>query len=123
MNVKLNELIQRAQGERSQNLFASQCNISSAAITRVLRGDYIPSAKMLMKIASKAENGVSFEMLMEAAGLAISLNTEKLEQPLLPQKKNTVISIGRGGERREYEISDEDAAIVDAFLEKMRKKD
>lgn len=120
MNIKLNELIQRAQGERSQNLFASQCDISSAAITRVLRGDYIPSAKMLMKIASKAENGVNFEMLMDAAGLPISSsNIEALES--IP-KKNTVISIGRGGERREYEISDEDAAIVNAFLEKMRKK-
>lgn len=35
---------------------------------------------------------------------------------------NTVISIGRGGERVVYEISDEDAAIVNAFIEKMAKK-
>ena len=31
---------------------------------------------------------------------------------------NTIISIGRGGKRTIYEINDEDAAIVDAFLKK-----
>lgn len=51
------------------------------------------------------------------------LGRETTKAATPPTKKNTVISIGRGGERREYEISDEDAAIVDAFLEKMRKKD
>ena len=34
---------------------------------------------------------------------------------------NTVISIGRGGKRTIYEINDEDAAIVDAFLNKFKK--
>lgn len=34
----------------------------------------------------------------------------------------TVVSIGRGGERAVYEISDDDAAIVNAFIEKMAKK-
>ncbi len=49
------------------------------------------------------------------------LGREQSENSPIQPKKHTVISIGRGGERREYEISDEDAAIVDAFLEKMRK--
>lgn len=40
----------------------------------------------------------------------------------LPIKTNTVISIGRGGERREYEISNEDAAFVDKFLGMVAKK-
>ena len=34
---------------------------------------------------------------------------------------NTIISIGRGGKRTIYEINDEDAAIVDAFLNKFKK--
>ena len=34
---------------------------------------------------------------------------------------NTIISIGRGGKRAIYEINDEDAAIVDAFLNKFKK--
>lgn len=40
----------------------------------------------------------------------------------VPLSDNTVVSIGRGGERVVYEISDEDAAIVNAFIEKMAKK-
>lgn len=34
---------------------------------------------------------------------------------------NTIIAIGRGGKRTVYKISDEDAAIVDAFLNKFKK--
>lgn len=34
---------------------------------------------------------------------------------------NTIISIGRGGKHTIYEINDEDAAIVDAFLNKFKK--
>lgn len=34
---------------------------------------------------------------------------------------NTIISIGRGGKRTIYEINDEVAAIVDAFLNKFKK--
>lgn len=36
-------------------------------------------------------------------------------------RANTIISIGRGGKRTVYEINDEDAAIVDAFLNKFKK--
>lgn len=34
----------------------------------------------------------------------------------------TVISIGRGGEKREYQISEENATFVNTFLEKTAKK-
>lgn len=37
-------------------------------------------------------------------------------------KDNTVISIGRGGEKRIYEIDEEDAEFVDTFLKKVAKK-
>lgn len=71
-----------------------------------------PDHDMLVKIADYFSVSVDY-----------LLGRETTEAATPPTKKNTVISIGRGGERREYEISDEDAAIVDAFLEKMRKKD
>lgn len=69
INQKLCELIKSAQGNRGQNQFAQQCGISSSAITRIFTGSYAPSAKTLKKIAAKAYNGVTFEMLMSAAGL------------------------------------------------------
>lgn len=37
--------------------------------------------------------------------------------------ENYVVSIGRGGKRTIYKISDEDSAIVDAFLNKFKKND
>lgn len=36
--------------------------------------------------------------------------------------KNTVVSIGRGGKRTIYELSDEDASLVDAFLNRFKKE-
>lgn len=68
INQKLCDLIRQAQGDRGQNQFAVQCGISSAAFTRISTGSYTPSAKVLSKIASKAHNGITYEMLMEAAG-------------------------------------------------------
>lgn len=68
INQKLCDLIRKAQGERSQNLYASQCEVSSAAITKIFKGTYAPSAKTLKKLATKAHNGVTYQMLFEAAG-------------------------------------------------------
>lgn len=66
---QLFELIKKAQGSRSQNKFAQSCDISSASITKILTDDYIPSAKILKKIAEHAYNGVTYEMLLKAAGM------------------------------------------------------
>lgn len=68
INQKLCDLIRQAQGERSQNLYASQCEVSSAAITKIFKGTYAPSAKTLKKLAAKAHNSVTYQMLFEAAG-------------------------------------------------------
>lgn len=37
-------------------------------------------------------------------------------------RDNTVVSIGRGGEKRIYEIDEQDAEFVDTFLKKVAKK-
>ena len=67
MNEKLNELIKHAQGARTQNQFALNCGVSSAALTHVLKGINRPSPKFLKKIADHAHNGVTYEQLMNAA--------------------------------------------------------
>lgn len=69
INHELCDLIRRAQGSRSQNAFAQQCGISSSAITQINLGTYTPSPKTLKKIAEKAYNGVTYDMLLAAAGL------------------------------------------------------
>ncbi|MBP3491789.1 MAG: helix-turn-helix domain-containing protein [Clostridia bacterium] len=69
INHELCALIRLAQGNRSQNQYAMQCDVSSAAITRILSGQYEPSSKTLKKLASHAYNGVTYEALMQAANL------------------------------------------------------
>lgn len=83
INQELYNLIKEAQGSRGQNQFAQQCGISSSAITRIMSGTYTPSAKVLAKIAAKASNGVTYEMLMNAAGYLTSeqQTQSKSEQP------------------------------------------
>ena len=54
INQELCRLIKEAQGDRGQNQFAQQCDISSSAITRIFTGTYVPSAKTLKKISDHA---------------------------------------------------------------------
>lgn len=106
---KIKELRQKfgyTQTKLAKLLCVTQANLSGWELDK-----WQPDNEALKKMADLF--GVSIDYLV---------GRETNEEPPIP-KKNTVISIGRGGERREYEISDEDAAIVDAFLEKMRKKD
>lgn len=72
VNEKLNALIKLAQGDRSQNQFALHCGVNSSTITQVLHGRHNPSPEFLKKIADRAYNGVTFEMLLEASFSAFS---------------------------------------------------
>ena len=64
----LSELIKLAQGERTQNQFALHCGIGSSTLTRLIKGTRNPKPEILKKIAAKAYNGITYEMLMQAAG-------------------------------------------------------
>ena len=66
--LRFNELLDKAQGNRSQNQFALHCGISSAALTRFRKGERAPTPRSLKLIAERAHNGVTYEMLMTAAG-------------------------------------------------------
>lgn len=64
----LGDLIRKAQGNRTQNYFAELCGLSSASITRICAGTYVPKPPILQKIASHAQNGVTYSDLMITAG-------------------------------------------------------
>lgn len=49
------------------------------------------------------------------------LGREKPATPYELDPDRTVVVIGRGGTRQEYELSEEDAAFVDAFIQKLNK--
>ena len=67
VNQKLNELLKKAQGDRTQNQFALHCGIGSSTLTRFIKGERTPTPEVLKKIASKSYNGVTYEDLMNAA--------------------------------------------------------
>jgi len=68
--VKLIELLNKAKGDRSLNQFASCCKVDAGHLSRVLRGRMVnaPSPETLKKIAENAQNRVTYEELMLAAG-------------------------------------------------------
>lgn len=65
------ELLNKAKGEdRSINKYAAEIDISPAHISRLLRNliDTAPYPETISKFAQGAYNGVSYDMLMQAAG-------------------------------------------------------
>jgi transcriptional regulator with XRE-family HTH domain len=68
---KLMRLIKIIQGDRSIRSFAADCHISPAAVSRIYKGEYMPSTKTLEKMANPKTNpqgDVTYEQLMVAAG-------------------------------------------------------
>lgn len=66
MNLK--EIIELAQGNRTQNQYALSCGISTSMIGKIKNGKRNPGKWTLKLLALKAHNGVTFNDLMIAAG-------------------------------------------------------
>ena len=94
-NQKLCDLLRLAQGERSQNQFALQCGISSAALSRIHAGNYVPTAKTLQKIAAHSYNNVTYQSLLTASGLGDSL--ELNAPPIQITDKEKAVGVGAHG--------------------------
>lgn len=64
-------LLRIAQGTRSLNHFARHAGVSNSYISRLLRGlvPNPPEARTIMKLAEAAQDSVSYEDFMRAAGL------------------------------------------------------
>lgn len=113
--MKINEILinLRMKKNMTQRALALKSNISNATISRIEAGEVTPDTLTLKKLAVALDIDIKY--------LLGDDNTENSIDEI-SNKTNTVVSIGRGGERVVYEISDEDAAIVNAFIEKMAKK-
>lgn len=84
----LSELLKLAQGDRTQNQFALHCGIGSSTLTRLMQGSRNPKPEILKKIAAKAYNGVTYDMLMRAAGF-IEVQPEQ-SQTFSPEEINLI---------------------------------
>lgn len=67
---KFAELLYKAKGKRSINNYALKSGVTSAHISRLLRGllDTAPTPPTIKKLADHAQNDVTYEDLMKAAG-------------------------------------------------------
>jgi transcriptional regulator with XRE-family HTH domain len=80
---KLLTLIKQAQGDRSLNQFALNCNVNAGHLSRVLNGKFVnpPTPDFLKKISQHAYNEVTYDNLMEAAGYTVNDIKTELEIP------------------------------------------
>jgi HTH-type transcriptional regulator, competence development regulator len=71
---KLISLIKMAQGDRSLNQFALNCNVNAGHLSRILNGKFVnpPKPDFLKKIAEHSYNNVTYPELMNAAGYLIA---------------------------------------------------
>ena len=85
---ELKNLIKLAQGNRTQNEYAMYAGIDSSTITKIIKEGRIPEPKTLKKLADRANNGITYEMLMKAAGhINDDLNMHKNSKPENPKNK------------------------------------
>lgn len=75
MSDKLTELLIKAQGHRTLNNYARQASVDAGNLSRIMKGQK-PSPEVLRKLADKAQNSVTYEELMEAAGYLDEVVTE-----------------------------------------------
>ncbi|MDD3049197.1 MAG: helix-turn-helix transcriptional regulator [Bacilli bacterium] len=92
----LSDLIKQAHGNISLNSFARQCKISSSTLSRMINNKNTcpPAPSTLQKIALCAHNGVTYAILMAAAGYINSCETtiEIPSTPVLSEKDEKDIS-------------------------------
>ena len=71
VNQKLIDEVKAAKGKRSYRTYAEASGVSAAAICRIIKGEYVPSAgtiRLLTSEDARPENGVTYESMMSAAG-------------------------------------------------------
>ena len=103
--MKLNELIKKAQGERTQNQYALHCSVGSSTITRFLKGERSPTPDILKKLAEKAYNGVTYDDFMRAAyGTTSTPQKSDLENPVDQKMEHATPQISSSPEKSDIEL-------------------
>ena len=96
-HAELVKLIKAAQGDRTQNEYALHARVDSGTITKIINEKRVPSPATLKKLASKAHNGVTYQMLMEAAGHIERTEITATPDLIIPDElKNVRVAFHRG---------------------------
>lgn len=114
------ELLMKAQGNRSMNSFARDSGVSSAYISKLIRGMYntAPSPAIIKKIADVAKD-VSYGEFMVAAGHILSLeesNKIRAKRMYLMKEDPYYLSLHPDIEDRYTVLSSEEKKELDDFI-------
>ena len=113
-NKELEDIIIRARGsDRSFAAYARDAGVSSASLTRIIKGDYTPKPSVLKKLVSgraAPRGGVTYEELMEACGYGSELKGDDIidedELQSFLQPNRPIVDSGR---LREYKLYEKEA--------------
>lgn len=76
MSNKIGELVLKAKGNRSYREYQNDSGVDAAVISKIVKGTYIPQkAETYKKLASCADNDVTFEELIDAANNSKEFNS------------------------------------------------
>lgn len=83
--IEFGKTLELAKGSRSINQYSKESGVSSAHISRLIRGllDIAPNPNIIEKLAVCAHNNVTYEDLMETAGHIehpMELNSELINE-------------------------------------------
>lgn len=120
------ELLKQAIGGRSINQFALHCGVSAAYISRLLRQKTKtpPNPPIILKMANKAHNQISYLHLMTAAGYLQSepVNWPPLKEHNPPYAPDLAEMLRQSVIKYKGHPVDEDTKfIIKAILEKIIK--
>ena len=121
---KLITLIAQARGDRALNQFALNCNVNADDLSRISNGKFIkpPAPDFLRKISEHAQNNVTYESLMEAAGYLVNdINTE-LETSIGYNNNYKVSSIDKRQYIEHMKNANEAFFMSDEFDEEDKKE-
>ncbi|WP_051412184.1 helix-turn-helix domain-containing protein [Halonatronum saccharophilum] len=76
---KFRSLIEQARGDRSNSEYARESNVSRTYISQAINEslEKPPSPEILKNLANVAQNNVTYEQLMDAAGYLAGINSNK----------------------------------------------
>lgn len=110
-------LLRKAKGpERSLNQYAIDSGVSSAHISRLMRGllDTPPTPQTIEKLAEFAYGGVTYEQFMEAAGYGSRVKEEAAKYETSQKIASLIPKL--------EELSMEDIQALERLIDSIRRK-
>ena len=110
-------LLRKAKGpERSLNQYAIDSGVSSAHISRLMRGllDTPPTPQTIEKLAEFAYGGVTYEQFMEAAGYGSRVKEEAAKYETSQKIASLIPKL--------EELSVEDIQALERLIDSIRRK-